>query len=104
MLLYHQRGVTLMARKIDRKDAHDLIDQRTPEQIRAAIPVLGSAEPLPIEDEEISEAEKAAVAEADEWLKLNGGRGIPMEEVLADFGLTMDDFPAACNPDRNGAR
>lgn len=23
----------------------------------------------------------------------NGGKGIPMEEVLADFGLTMDDFP-----------
>lgn len=47
----------------------------------------------PAEDEPISDAERAAVAEADEWLKAHGGRGIPMEEVLADFGLTMDDFP-----------
>lgn len=23
----------------------------------------------------------------------NGGKGIPMEEVLADFGLAIDDFP-----------
>jgi len=23
----------------------------------------------------------------------HGGKGIPMEEVLADFGLTLDDFP-----------
>jgi hypothetical protein len=60
-----------MPQVIDRKEAYDLIDQMTPEQVRAAIPVLRSFLPKPIEDEEISEHEKAAVAEADEWLKHN---------------------------------
>jgi len=44
----------------------------------------------PLEDEEISEDEERAVAEAREWLKHN--KPIPHEEVLADFGLTMADF------------
>jgi len=79
-----------MAQVIDRKEIHDLIDQMTPEQIQAAIPFLRSMLPKPIEDEEISEEEKAAVAEADEWLKHN--EPIPFEDVLADFGLTLEDL------------
>jgi hypothetical protein len=42
------------------------------------------------EDEEISEEEEQAVARAREWFKHN--EGIPMEEILAEFGLTMEDF------------
>jgi hypothetical protein len=79
-----------MAQVIDKQVAHDLIDQMTPEQIRAALPVLRSILPMAIEDEEIGEEEKAAVAEADEWLKHN--KPIPFEDVLADFGLTLDDL------------
>jgi len=45
---------------------------------------------VPVEDEEISEEEERAVAEAREWLKHN--KPIPHEEVLAEFGLTMTDF------------
>jgi hypothetical protein len=41
--------------------------------------------PKPTEDEEISAAENAAVAEADEWLKHN--KPIPFEDVLGDLGL-----------------
>ena len=82
-----------MAQVIDKQEAHDLIDQMTPEQIRAVIPLLRSRLPMPVEDEEITEDERRAVREAEDWLKKNGGRGIPMEEVLADFGLTMSDFP-----------
>jgi hypothetical protein len=40
----------------------------------------------PIEDEEISEDEERAVAEAREWLKHN--QPIPHEEVLAELGLS----------------
>jgi hypothetical protein len=79
-----------MAQVLDKQQAHDLIDQMPPEQIRAAIPFLRAMLPKPIEDEEISEAEKAAVAEADEWLTHN--EPIPFEELLADFGLTLDDL------------
>jgi hypothetical protein len=38
----------------------------------------------------LSNAERKAVAEADEWLKHN--QPIPYEEVLAEFGLTMADW------------
>ena len=44
-----------------------------------------------LEDRDIlSNAERKAVAEADEWLKHN--QPIPHEEVLAEFGLTMADW------------
>jgi len=79
-----------MAQAIDRKELHDLVDQMTPEQLRAAIVFLRFMVPKPIEDEEISSTEKAAVAEADEWLKHN--KPVPFEEVLADFGLTVEDL------------
>jgi len=44
----------------------------------------------PHEDEEIGEDEERAVAEAKEWRQHN--QAISHEEVLADFGLTLDDF------------
>ena len=53
----------------------------------------------------VSNAERKAVAEADEWHTHN--QPIPHEEVLAEFGLTLDDFermghtPLA--PEENGA-
>jgi L-ascorbate metabolism protein UlaG (beta-lactamase superfamily) len=45
---------------------------------------------VPIDDEPFTEADRQAVAEAVEWLKHN--EPIPIEEVLADFGLTLADW------------
>lgn len=45
---------------------------------------------IPLEDEEISDEEEQAVAEAVESLKHN--TPIAHEEVLAEFGLTMTDW------------
>jgi hypothetical protein len=36
--------------------------------------------------------EERATAKARQWLLENGGKGIPHEEVLADFGLTPEEF------------
>jgi predicted transcriptional regulator len=44
----------------------------------------------PIDDEPLTPDEVAAI-EAGR-ASLAEGRGVPMEDVLADFGLTMDDF------------
>jgi len=44
----------------------------------------------PEERDTLSNAERKAVAEADEWLQHNDP--IPHEEVLAQFGLTMADW------------
>ncbi len=45
-----------------------------------------------IDREETGEEEEHAVNEAKQWLQQNGGKGIPHEEVLADLGLSPDDF------------
>jgi len=82
----------------DREHAQQLLNHLAPDQIAAVVHVMEvMLDPLsrklanaPLEDEEISEEEERAVAEAREWLKHN--KPIPHEEVLAEFGLTMADF------------
>ena len=44
----------------------------------------------PLEEEQFTEEDRQAVAEADEWRKHNDP--IPLDAVLADFGLTMADW------------
>ena len=81
-----------------RQQAHAYLDRLPPEQLSAVRGLLETMlDPLsralanaPIEDEEIGAEEERAVAEAREWLKHN--EPIPHEEVLADFGLNLDDF------------
>lgn len=70
-----------------RQRLHELIDQLAPEQFDAVAGVLKAA----LKREEISAEEERAVDEAKQWLRDNGGKGIPHEEVLAEFGLTLDD-------------
>ena len=71
-----------------RQHVHELIDRLPPAQLTA---VAGLLETM-LDREQIGEEEERAVEEAKQWLRENGGKGIPHEEVLADFGLTMDDF------------
>jgi hypothetical protein len=47
----------------------------------------------PVDDEPIADEDIRCVREGREWFAKRGGKGIPMEEVLADFGLTLADFP-----------
>jgi len=81
-----------------RSHVHSLVDQLPPVQLAALETILQSMlDPLsrklagaPFDDEPFTEEDRQAVAEADEWSKHNGR--IPMEEVLADLGLTMADW------------
>ena len=83
-----------------RRHVHARIDQLPPVQLTAVETLLHSMlDPLsrklalaPIDDEPFTEEDRQAIAEADEWSKHN--TPIPMEEVLADFGLTMADWEA----------
>jgi hypothetical protein len=59
----------------------------------------------PIDDEPFTDEDRQAVAEAHEWRKHN--EPIPLENVLADLGLTMDDWETMsrtplAQPVRNG--
>lgn len=87
-----------MSLEQERELAHAYLDRLPAEQLTAVRnlletmidPVSRALANAPPEDEEISEAEEQAVTESLEWLKHN--EPIPMEQVLADFGLTMAEF------------
>jgi hypothetical protein len=68
------------AMSFDKQHAHHLLDQLGPGQLAAVVHLL----------EAMSNAERKAIAEADEWLEHN--QPIPHEEVLAEFGLTMAEW------------
>ncbi|MBL8242536.1 MAG: hypothetical protein JNM66_34235 [Bryobacterales bacterium] len=60
-----------------------------PDKLDAAVHLLDAM--VPDEDgDTLSPAEQKAIAEAGEWLKQN--EPIPHEQVLADLGLSMDDW------------
>jgi hypothetical protein len=88
-----------------RQHAHELIDRMPETQVSALVGLLETMVTPPLEDEEITDEEERAVAESIEWLKHN--KGIPNEEVLAEFGLTLDDFEkmgrTPLPPEQNGA-
>ena len=78
-----------------REHAHELIDRLPEPQLSGLVqfletivdPVAAALRNAPIEDEEISEEEERAVAEAREWLSKNGGKGVPHAEAMRRLGI-----------------
>jgi hypothetical protein len=62
------------------------------EKQQALDPVSRAIANARVDDEPESESERQAVAESKAWFERSGGQGISHEEVLADFGLTPEDF------------
>jgi hypothetical protein len=87
-----------------REHAQQLLNHLAPDQVAAVVHVMEvMLDPLsrklanaPFEDEEISAEEERAVAASKEWFKNN--RGIPIEEVAADLGLTMEQVRSRPGP------
>jgi hypothetical protein len=81
-----------------RHHVHALVDQLPPLQLAAleglleamVNPITCKLALAPLDDEPFTEEDRLAVAEADEWRKHNDP--IPLEAVLADFGLNMADW------------
>jgi hypothetical protein len=81
-----------------RHHAHAFLDRLPVDQLSAVCGLLESMlSPLDrklalasIDDEPLTPEDLAAIQAGIASLEKNGG--VPMEEVLADFGLTMDDF------------
>jgi hypothetical protein len=83
-----------------KQHAHELIDQIPPQELPAVVGLLEAmldpvsrklAAALPDEEPE-TEEERRAVEQSKEWLRQRGGKCVPHEEVLRDFGLTTEDF------------
>ena len=81
-----------------RDHAQQLLTHLAPDQVAAVVhlmevmlnPLSRKLALAPLDDEPFTEEDRLAVAEADEWRKHNDC--IPLEAVLADFGLTMADW------------
>jgi hypothetical protein len=84
-----------------KQHAHLLIEQLPEEQLTAAVRflecLLQPADPLAAstsaEDEEISDAEEAAVARSKAWFQNH--KGIPFEQIVAECGFTMEQIRGA---------
>jgi hypothetical protein len=91
-----------MATLTEKQLAHELIERLEGSQLPTAVrflefmlldPVSRSIATAPADTEPLTEEAEQALDRADTWLKQNGGKGIPHEEILAEFGLTVNDFP-----------
>ena len=81
----------------ERQHAHALLDRLPNDQLSAVCGLLETMLSPPdrlalaaIDDEPVTPEEAAAIQGGIASLEQNGG--VPLEEVLADFGLTIDDF------------
>ena len=84
-----------------------LLERLGPDQRSAALrfmeflllePVSRAVATAPPDAEPVTDEDRRRVVEGQIWFERRGGKGIPMEEVLGDFGMSMDDFPV----ERNG--
>jgi hypothetical protein len=87
-----------MAPANEKQQAHQLVEQLDAGQLDAVVRLLQvMLDPLartlanaPFDDEAVSEEEARQVAASRD--SLARGEGIPHEEMLADFGLSNEDF------------
>ncbi len=88
-----------------KEQAHELIERLAPRQVSAVVslletmldPVSRAIGVAPAEDEPDDPSENQAVAQSKTWFAAHGYDGIPHEEVLAEFGLTVDDVKVRKN-------
>ena len=78
-----------------RKEVHDEIDRTTDRQVAGLKeflatfprPLAAACRNAPESDEPETEEEARLVAKAKEWLRQNGGKGIPHAEIRREFRL-----------------
>lgn len=83
-----------------KQHAHELIDRMAPGQVSAVVSLLEiMLDPLahtltnaPFDDEPETEGERKAVAASKAWLNEQPSQVVPHEDVLAEFGLSPEDF------------
>jgi len=71
--------------------AHELLGQLGPTKLAAVVQLLEVM--LHDDDEPVTEEDRRRFHEGQAWFAQRGGKGIPMDDVLADFDLKPEDFP-----------
>jgi hypothetical protein len=75
-------------RQQELKQAHALLDQLPPAKLGAVRSLL---EVMVDDDEPVSDEDRRRFHEGQAFFA--SGKGIPMEDVLAEFGMKPEDFP-----------
>jgi hypothetical protein len=79
-----------------KQHAHELIEQLPDSQITTAVrflefmlldPVARAVATAPPDDEPVTEEDRRRFQEGQAWFRQRGGKGVPMEDVLAEFDL-----------------
>ena len=81
----------------DKQHAHELIDRLPEAEISTAVRflefmLLDPATRAAVIDEPVTDEDRRRLRDGQAWFAQRSGQGIPMEDVLADFGLKTDDF------------
>ena len=76
----------------ERRRAHEFVDRIPDEQVSMVSSLLEALLNRDLEKEPVTEEDRQRILDGREKLSA-GGRGAPMEDVLADFGLIADDLP-----------
>ena len=77
-----------------RQHVHELVDRLPPTQLTAVAglleamldPVSSAIANAPADDEPVTDEDRRRLREGQARFAQRGGKGIPMEDVLADFG------------------
>ena len=83
----------------EKQQVHELIDRLAPSQVTAVHgllvamldPVTRAIATAPPDDEPVTDEDRRRFLDGQALLA-RGGKGVPMEEVLAEFGLKTEDF------------
>jgi hypothetical protein len=87
---------------VGKQHAHELIERLPDSQICTAVrflefmlldPVARAVATASSDEEPVSEQDRSRFHGGENWFLRNGGNGIPIEDVLAEFGLKEADFP-----------
>jgi hypothetical protein len=88
---------------MDKQQAHRMLDQLDPGQFDAVVRLLKvmtdpetALHDAPVDDEPESEDEERAVAASKEWFRSHPG--IPLEEVAAELGFTLEQIRGRGEP------
>ena len=85
----------------DKQHAHELIERLPAKQIATAVrflefmlldPVARVVATAPPDDEPVTDEDRRRFHDGQAWFRQRGGKGIPMEDVLAEFGLKPEDI------------
>lgn len=72
--------------------AHELLGRLGPGKLAAVVQLL-EVMVHGDDDEPITNEDLRRFHEGQAWFAQRGGKGIPMEDVLAEFGMKPEDFP-----------